>query len=222
LFSFCSLKIFFVLLGFFPRHRDEGVLQFIKKKKTENKKKERDRFANHEGLGFYYPCILYLAITRTFTLIYTLALLTMLTRIQLNLLGRRSYVASVLALASYSQEQQSSSPPTPSLISLEDCDDAGDFSPDTAYGGDFEVNRRYLTFSWWLLHRGWRLLMQRVEAAVRDVFGPVDPRESVSLERLAALTLDVRKRVEGSTKAERRCVFPFFFFFSYFFVLFIC
>ena len=25
---------------------------------------------------------------------------------------------------------------------------------DNMYGNDFETNRKYLTFSWWLLHRG--------------------------------------------------------------------
>lgn len=46
--------------------------------------------------------------------------------------------------------------------------------------------------------------MQRVQAAVKDVFGPVNPREDITLERLSHLILDVRKKVEGSTETERR------------------
>lgn len=133
------------------------------------------------------------SITRAFTLIYTLALLTLLTRIQLNLLGRRSYLSSVVSLATGGMEQ--------STISLENHDDD---NPDQAYGNDFDTNRRYLTFSWWLLHRGWRDVMVKVEAAVREVFGALSPRDDVSMLRFSELTLEVRKKVEGATEAERQ------------------
>ncbi|KAN0103124.1 Peroxin-3 [Hyaloscypha variabilis] len=133
------------------------------------------------------------SITRAFTLIYTLALLTLLTRIQLNLLGRRSYLSSVVSLATGGMEQ--------STISLENHDDD---NPDQAYGNDFDTNRRYLTFSWWLLHRGWREVMLKVEAAVKEVFGGLSPRDDISMQKFSELTLEVRKRVEGATEAERQ------------------
>ncbi|CZR59153.1 related to PEX3-peroxisomal assembly protein-peroxin [Phialocephala subalpina] len=133
------------------------------------------------------------SITRAFTLIYTLALLTLLTRIQLNLLGRRSYLSSVVSLATGGMEQ--------STISLENHDDD---NPDQAYGNDFETNRKYLTFSWWLLHRGWREVMLKVEAAVKEVFGTLSIRDDVSMQKFSELTLEVRKKVEGATEAERK------------------
>ena len=126
-------------------------------------------------------------------MIYTLALLTLLTRIQLNLLGRRSYLSSVVSLATGGMDQ--------STISLENHDDD---NPDQAYGNDFDTNRRYLTFSWWLLHRGWRQIMLKVDEAVREVFGSMSPREDVSLQKFSELTLEVRKKVEGATEADRR------------------
>ncbi|RAO73679.1 uncharacterized protein BHQ10_009691 [Talaromyces amestolkiae] len=129
------------------------------------------------------------SITRSIVLIYTLSLLTIFTRIQLNLLGRRSYLSSVLALAS----------PVGSSIRLEDhADDS------QAFGNDFETNRRYLTFSWWLLHRGWKDLMENVRVAVEEVFGPLNPREDITLNKLSELMLDVRKRVEGATEEDRK------------------
>lgn len=88
-----------------------------------------------------------------------------------------------------------------STISLENNDDD---NPDQAYGNDFETNRRYLTFSWWLLHRGWRELMLKVEAAVKDVFSSMSPRDDISMQRFSELTLEVRKKVEGATEAERK------------------
>ncbi|KAK1998288.1 peroxin-3 [Colletotrichum falcatum] len=132
------------------------------------------------------------SITRAFTLLYTLALLTMLTRVQLNLLGRRSYLSSVISLATGTAQ---------ATISLENNDDDGLNQP---YGNDFETNRRYLTFSWWLLNEGWKELGQRVEAAVRQVFGQLSPRDLLSFERFSELTLAVRKIVEGATPEERR------------------
>ena len=131
------------------------------------------------------------AITRAYTLLYTLSLLTMLTRIQLNLLGRRSYLSSVVSLASGGNV-------TPGTISLENNDDD---SAEQAYGTDFDVNRKYLTFSWWLLNRGWVDVRHRVERAVRQVFGHLSPRDTVTLETFAKLSGDVRSLVEGSGTA---------------------
>ena len=133
------------------------------------------------------------AITRSFTLLYTISLLTLFTRIQLNLLGRRNYLSSVVSLASHSSQD-----PT---ISLENRDDD---NFDQAYGNDFETNRKFLTFSWWLLHRGWRDLKSKIEGAVKEVFGPLNPREEIQLDRLSSLVLNVRRKVEGSTPEERR------------------
>ena len=132
------------------------------------------------------------AISRAFTLIYTLALLTMLTRVQLNLLGRRSYLSSVISLATV---------PAQGMISLQNNDDD---STEQASGNDFETNRQYLTFSWWLLHKGWIDLRERVEAAVRQVFGQLSPRDTLTFDRFAELTLAVRKLVEGETPEARR------------------
>lgn len=134
------------------------------------------------------------SITRALTLLYTISLLTLLTRIQLNLLGRRTYLSSVVSLASPPTGQQAS------VISLENNDDD---NYDNVYGSDFETNRKYLTFSWWLLHKGCKDIATKVEQAVKEVFGPVNPREDISLERLSALILEVRKKIEGATEVER-------------------
>ncbi|KAL2200956.1 Peroxin-3 [Corynascus similis CBS 632.67] len=141
------------------------------------------------------------SITRAYTLLYTLSLLTMLTRIQLNLLGRRSYLSSVVSLATGSNA-------TPGTINLENNDDDG---AEQAYGTDFEVNRKYLTFSWWLLNRGWVDVMQRVEAAVRQVFGHLSPRDTITLHTFSKLSHDVRSIIEGTdpSAGSRTAWLPF-------------
>ncbi|KAF7596304.1 peroxin [Aspergillus hancockii] len=128
------------------------------------------------------------SITRSFTLIYTLSLLTVFTRIQLNLLGRRNYLSSVISMATPADE---------STIRLED---HADDDLTQTLGNDFETNRRYLAFSWWLLHRGWKQLMDEVQTAVTEVFGPLNPREDVSLSRLSELFLDVRKKTTSTLR----------------------
>lgn len=115
----------------------------------------------------------------------------MFTRIQLNLLGRRSYLSSVISLATGTAQ---------STISLENNDDD---NPEQAYGSDFETNRKYLTFSWWLLNRGWTDVVETVEAAVRDVFGHLSPRDVLSFDTFSQLTLEVRKKVERKSNSDR-------------------
>ena len=94
-----------------------------------------------------------------------------------------------------------SRPSNESTISLENNDDD---RAEQTYGNDFETNRKFLTFSWWLLHKGWRDVMAKVETAVTEVFGPLNPREDISLERLSHMVVEVRKKVEGVTEEERR------------------
>lgn len=93
-----------------------------------------------------------------------------------------------------------------SRINLENHDDD---NFEHAYGNDFETNRRYLSLSWWLLHKGCLNLMDKVRVAVKDVFGALNPREEITMDRLSELTLEVRKRVEGATEEERRPVYTF-------------
>ena len=50
--------------------------------------------------------------------------------------------------------------------------------------------------------------MAKVEMSVREVFGPLSPREDITLEKLSELVLQVRKKVEGSTETERRLLTP--------------
>lgn len=46
--------------------------------------------------------------------------------------------------------------------------------------------------------------MARVTAAVKEVFGAVNIREDITMDRLADLIMQVRKKVEGATEEDRR------------------
>lgn len=47
-------------------------------------------------------------------------------------------------------------------------------------------------------------MKEKVQEAVKDVFGPLNPREDIQLEQLSSLVLEVRRKVEGKTLEERK------------------
>ena len=134
------------------------------------------------------------AFNRLVTSIYVLVLLTLQTHVQLALLGRASYVSSLLSTL------PPRSPSPPRHKRLHDQPDTASSKPSLAdtdlLDGDLDleqalyeakqlsltaededeqrrdVERKYLTFSWWLLHEGWKLVEKRVEGAVEAVVGP--------------------------------------------------
>ncbi|KAJ1032825.1 hypothetical protein NDA18_001549 [Ustilago nuda] len=113
------------------------------------------------------------AFTRTITSLYCVVLLTLQTHIQLNLIGRFAYLASVQALAHES----------PSLS-------------DPSSGLDHDTERLYLTFSWWFLRQGWDRLSDRVSAAIEKTFSPLSVKAQLSMADLRALLNDARYMIE--------------------------
>ena len=49
-------------------------------------------------------------------------------------------------------------------------------------------------------------MMASVEDAVRGVFGSINPKADIPLDKISSLILDVRRAVEGATPEERRFV----------------
>jgi peroxin-3 len=79
--------------------------------------------------------------------------LTLLTHIQLNLLGRFTYVWSVSVL--------NKSEPTIRLQQEGEEPDIGFLDP--------QIERMFLSASWWILHHGWKACAKRVQEAVDEV-----------------------------------------------------
>jgi len=112
-----------------------------------------------------------------------LSLLVLLSRVQFNLLGRQAYVASILALA---PESRTGSSPSVQQIRIRE---------DTGLG-DLELQRSFLSFSWWLVHRGWKTIMTRVHTAVEAVFHPISPKDIITPDTLRNLLAQVRQQIE--------------------------
>ena len=110
------------------------------------------------------------SLTRLFTLVYSSALLVFFTRLQLNILGRKNYIASVIQLADHQQNSEITMQDASELPGL---DHEHDNIPSTeqheSESKDSHINRMYLTFSWWFLNKGWNFLSEQVHTAVVKV-----------------------------------------------------
>lgn len=123
-------------------------------------------------------------ISRAFSLVYADALLIFFTRLQLNILGRRNYVNSVVALAQ--QGREGSAPSFGDLAEMGYFGDLGVSSLGETLV-DPDLDEQYLTFSWWLLNEGWVSLSERVEEAVRRVWDPVSPKAELGFDEVSEL-----------------------------------
>ncbi|GJN87106.1 hypothetical protein Rhopal_000051-T1 [Rhodotorula paludigena] len=164
-----------------------------------------------------------LSFTRLITSLYVLVLLTLQTHVQLALLGRASYIDSLLSsLPPRTPSRTSLDLPSASSaaassdklakpLALEDEEDEdleralyeAKRLPPTADERAREKERerkeletRYLTFSWWLLHEGWKELSTKVEKVVEEVVGPMGLKTPLVYGELSALFGEIRRRVE--------------------------
>ncbi|KAI8368180.1 Peroxin-3 [Radiomyces spectabilis] len=125
--------------------------------------------------------------TRTLTAIYSVTLLTLLTHIQLNLLGRFMYMWSVSVLQNTE----------PSIRLQPDRD-----SPQNGFL-DPQTERMYLSASWWLIHRGWKRCSEKVKEAVDDIVGSIPLKSTLSYNDADAIISQLRARIEYDQRTHR-------------------
>ncbi|KAI8053261.1 Peroxin-3 [Syncephalis plumigaleata] len=123
--------------------------------------------------------------TRTIAATYLITLLTLLNHLQLNLVGRHIYVASV------AESGVEASKETEASVRLRMQRN------DTVLAANTE--RDYLSFSWWLLHVGCYTCIQRIRNATIEVIGSVSLKKSCSYQDLSNLVNQIRDRVESSS-----------------------
>ncbi|KAG0238050.1 peroxin [Actinomortierella wolfii] len=124
-----------------------------------------------------------MSFTRTLTALYSLTFLTLLTQLQLNLLGRFTYVSSVVALSN-----------TDPSIRIESTTKGSMSSTNGIL--DFQTEKKYLTFSYWLLHEGWRKWNERVHRVVQAVVGSMSLKQQLKAKEFSELLADIRERLE--------------------------
>ncbi|KIK92921.1 hypothetical protein PAXRUDRAFT_26536 [Paxillus rubicundulus Ve08.2h10] len=158
-----------------------------------------------------------LALTRTLTTLYTTTLLTLLSVVQITLLGRGRYIDSVRA-SERAERARDRVPPfsltgilareaIASIIDVEaiwpvwllgeDNDEDDEFSDGKVEEAlSEETELRYLTLSWWILHVGWKDVAERVRGSVESVFEGVSLQGKLSASELYVHIMDIRRRVE--------------------------
>jgi len=82
--------------------------------------------------------------------------------------------------------------------------------PENLAGDDEEVDEeiseqieiKYLTLSWWILHVGWKDVAERVRRGVEEVFEGVSLKTKLGTLELHRLVSDVLRRVEHEVTFE--------------------
>ncbi|KAL6451587.1 PEX3 Peroxisomal biogenesis factor 3 [Candida maltosa Xu316] len=107
-------------------------------------------------------------ITRTLTLMYTISGLLLITRLQLNILARRSYLESAIQMAGVKSINN-------------------DIDPHENY----IIEQSYLSLSWWLLNKGWANLNSIIEALVIQKFEKITPKSELTIEDFENSLIDI-------------------------------
>ncbi|RDB16202.1 Peroxisomal biogenesis factor 3 [Hypsizygus marmoreus] len=156
-----------------------------------------------------------LTLTRTLTTLYSTTLLSLLTTIQLTLLARSKYIQSVLQLERDERLQQH----IEAQFSLSNLLLQSGKGLETLLSGDMEalldddegpaipsltedVETRFLTMSWWILHVGWKDVGERVRRSVEEVFSGIPLKTKLAPIDLHRLVSGVRRRVEYEVTFE--------------------
>lgn len=137
-----------------------------------------------------------------------MTLLTLFTNIQLTLLARSKYVQSILQ-----QERDERLREGLSVYSLlwgaiggNNIFDLEDLGEGSGEGDEQEISEqvevKYLTLSWWILHVGWKDIAERVRRGVEEVFEGVGLKTRLGAVELHRLVEDVRRRVEHEVTFE--------------------
>ncbi|KAH0831338.1 Peroxin-3-domain-containing protein [Lanmaoa asiatica] len=164
--------------------------------------------------GYMRPTNPSQALTRTLTTLYTITLLSLLTAVQLNLLGRSRYIDSVRAsdraerardqVPHFSLTRILAREAMAKIVDVEAVwpawilgeSEDGDEDDEKLDAIPEETELRFLTLAWWVLHVGWKDVAARVRGSVESVFDEVSLKAKLSSSELFTLITDVRRRVE--------------------------
>ncbi|KAJ2853026.1 peroxin [Coemansia erecta] len=112
--------------------------------------------------------------TRTLIAVYSESLLTILVHVQLSMVGRSTYLESVVG--KYAGEDVTLDGRLISRLSSAD-------------------EQHFLMLSWWFINRGWRQLMSLISEAANHCIGYLPLKERVSHRELSALFASIHNRV---------------------------
>lgn len=126
------------------------------------------------------------SITRMLALIYSASGLLLLTRLQLNILARKSYLELAIAMAGGTVNSK---------------------APDSF---TYFVEQSYLSLSWWLLHHGWSRMADALDALVEKKFKDINPKMELSVETFRQILIDINTEALDGANADlfAHLIFP--------------
>lgn len=126
------------------------------------------------------------SITRMLALIYSTSGLLLLTRLQLNILARKSYLELAIAMA------------------------GGTVASKTPDSFTYFVEQSYLSLSWWLLHHGWVKMADGLTGLVEKKFGDINPKMELSVETFRQILIDINSEAlaDGNASLFTHLIFP--------------
>ncbi|SCU83716.1 LAMI_0C04302g1_1 [Lachancea mirantina] len=127
------------------------------------------------------------------TLVYTVASLLLLTRLQLNILARREYLDTAVKMAVEKEAATHSVLPEwlsrlwPSTVSdaEQETSAVDPESEKDAKKTNYINEQAFLSLSWWVLNRGWLQFKAIATEQTERQFGNLSPRDTLSVEEFA-------------------------------------
>lgn len=123
-------------------------------------------------------------LTRFLTLNYCISSLLLLTRLQLNILARKSYLQSAIQMTNNSASQHE--------LTEE----------------EYFIEQSYLSLSWWLLNKGWESINLRIEAIVDDKFKSLNARNELTIDEFKYLLTDCIAEINDDKLLLINAIFP--------------
>jgi len=134
--------------------------------------------------------------------LYSIVLLSLFTHIQMSILGRSKYIQSVLEQEQEERMRDALRLDISALLLGMWGNEADDDTVQAVDPIDEEIERKYLTLSWWICNIGWKDVGERVRRGVEEVFDEVPLKSKLGVMDLHQLICDVRRRVEHEVTFE--------------------
>lgn len=112
-------------------------------------------------------------ITRTITLMYSVSSLLLITRLQLNILARRSYLEAAIAMAGVTN-----------------------VNPEIESQENYLIEQAYLSLSWWLLNKGWFNMANILEPLIEEKFSSIKPKQELTIDQFEDLLLSIFQKID--------------------------
>jgi len=127
-----------------------------------------------------------MSFTRLIASVYIINLISLFTYLQINLIGRYVYIDSVITLNHNKTENNAS---------ISDIREKS-LSDDSAQGLSTEIQAKYLAFSYYLIHIGWKELAEKVREETEKEIGPLLLNGKITFENLIEIFNRIRMNVE--------------------------